>query len=294
MYWLEPGLDLAKGLRVLRTDAEVMRMCESAMKNDNTVHLYFDHPIDANPGIVDEDVVSDGSGESVYEINPSVDNVNEDKVTNKVIGETNERENKFVNEATFEVNELNKGVSVVVNEIVNEVVNEATIEVNELNKGVSSVMNEDVNEVNGDKDTKVAAAPEKGVKKADGDSGEAETINEDKHENNANDANEGDHFGTPIVDDLMPEPQPSGQRIVLGKDDEEPKVEVPNPNREDGDSGPEMYQYKSEELCSPPGSDDEEEPVFSQHNPNTPYGKITLEFNMEFETMDHFKAVVRK
>ncbi|RYR22603.1 hypothetical protein Ahy_B03g067911 [Arachis hypogaea] len=55
-----------------------------------------------------------------------------------------------------------------------------------------------------------------------------------------------------------------------------------------------MYQYESEELCSPPATDDEEEPVFSQHNPNTPYGKITLELNMEFETMEQFKAAVQK
>ncbi|RYR35698.1 hypothetical protein Ahy_A10g050825 [Arachis hypogaea] len=86
----------------------------------------------------------------------------------------------------------------------------------------------------------------------------------------------------------------SGQRIVPEKEDEAPRVEVPNPNREDGDSEPEMYQYESEELCSPPATDDEEEPVFPQHNPNTPYGKITLKLNMEFETMEQFKAAVQK
>ncbi|RYR10274.1 hypothetical protein Ahy_B05g078747 [Arachis hypogaea] len=297
----------------------VTEIHKSAMKNDNTVHLYFDHPIDANPEIVDEDMMSDGSSESVYEINPPVDNVNKDKVTNKVVDETNERENEVVNEATVEVNELNKGVSVVVNKIVNEVVNEATIEVNELNKGVSTVMNEDVNEINGDKDTEVASAPEKSVNKvrkrhprlplsglpqerragetgqAEGDFGKAEIVNEATHENNANDANEDNVTQTNEKTNTRknhPRPQPSGQRIVPEKDDEAPRVEVPNPNREDGDSGPEMYQYKSEELCSPPRSDDEEEPVFPQHNPNTPYEKITLELNMEFETMDHFKAAV--
>ncbi|RYR13993.1 hypothetical protein Ahy_B04g070689 isoform A [Arachis hypogaea] len=91
-----------------------------------------------------------------------------------------------------------------------------------------------------------------------------------------------------------PRPQPSGQRIVPGNEDEAPRVEVPNPNREDGDSEPEMYQYEFEELCSPPATDDEEETVFPQHNPNTPYGKITLELNMEFETMEQFKAAVQK
>ncbi|RYR15568.1 hypothetical protein Ahy_B04g072385 [Arachis hypogaea] len=55
-----------------------------------------------------------------------------------------------------------------------------------------------------------------------------------------------------------------------------------------------MYQYESDELFNPPGSDDEEEPVFPQYNPNTPFGKITLELNMEFETMEHFKATVQK
>ncbi|RYR56927.1 hypothetical protein Ahy_A05g022663 [Arachis hypogaea] len=58
-----------------------------------------------------------------------------------------------------------------------------------------------------------------------------------------------------------PRPQPSGQRIVPEKDDEAPRVEVPNPNKADGDMGPEMYQYESDELYSPPGSDDEDEPL---------------------------------
>ncbi|RYR17977.1 hypothetical protein Ahy_B03g062625 [Arachis hypogaea] len=98
VYWLEPGLDLGKGFRVLTTDAEVMRMCESAMKNDNTVHLYFDHPIDANPEIIDEKVVSDGNSDSVVEVNSSGDNVNEVEVTNKVDGQANEKENECVNE----------------------------------------------------------------------------------------------------------------------------------------------------------------------------------------------------
>ncbi|RYR50502.1 hypothetical protein Ahy_A07g037121 [Arachis hypogaea] len=323
-YWLEPGFDLDKGLRVLKTDAKVMRMCESAIKNNNTVHLYFDHPIDANPEILDDDVVSDGSSESVVEVNPPGD----------------ERKTEVVNEATGEVNQLNKALIVVVKEILNEVVIEEDVDVNESDKCESGVMNEDVNHGNGDKDIKEDAAPEKVVKKQrkrhprpppsglsqerraaeseqlEGNPREAKTTDDD----DAHVANEGANIEEPVVDELRPEepvtenavdtviqtnertntrrnhprPQPSGQRIVPGKDDEAPRVEVPNPNRADEDSGPEMYQYESDELYSPPGSDDEDEPVFSQHNPNTPFGKITLQLNMEFETMEHFKAAVQK
>ncbi|RYQ92698.1 hypothetical protein Ahy_B09g098913 [Arachis hypogaea] len=347
VYWLEPGLDLGKGLRVLRTDAEVMRMCESAMKNDNTVHLYFDHPIDANPEIIDEEVVSDGSSDSVVEVNPGGDNVNEVEQTNKVDGESNEKENEGVNETSGEINELNMALSVVVKENVNEVVNEATVDVNESNKGDSGAGEEAANNGNGEKDTDGASAPEKSVKKVkkrhprpppsglprerraaenevpESNPRKAEAVNEPTEETYAddvNDLNEGFDFGEPSVDEQSPEepvtenstenvtqtsertnarrnhprPQPSGQRIVPGKEDEAPRVEVPNPNREDSESEPNIYQYESEELCSPPVSDDEEEPVFSQHNPNTPYGKITLELNMEFETMDQFKAAVQK
>ncbi|RYR42633.1 hypothetical protein Ahy_A08g039095 [Arachis hypogaea] len=347
VYWLEPGLDLAKDLRVLRTDAEVMRMCESVMKNDNTVHLYFDHPIDINPEIIDEEIVFDGSSDSVVEVNLAGDNVNEVEVTNKVVGQANEKENKGVNETSGEVNELNMALSVVVKETVNEVVNEAIVDVNELNKGESGAMNEDVNDGNEEKDTEGASAPEKSAKKVrkrhprpppsglsrerraaeneqpESDPREAEAVNESTYKTNAddvNDPNEGSDFGEPVVDELRPEelvtenatdnvtqtnertntrrnhprPQPSGQRIVPENDDEAPRVEVPNPNREDGESELEMYQYESEELYSPPASDDEEELVFPQHNPNTPYEKITLELNMEFETMDHFKAAVQK
>ncbi|XP_057745666.1 uncharacterized protein LOC130963581 [Arachis stenosperma] len=323
VYWLGPGLDLGKGLRVLRTDAEVMRMCESAMKNDNTVHLYFDHPIDANPEILDEEVVSDGSSDSVVEVNPAGDNVNKVKITNKVDGQANEKENESVNETSGEVNELDMVLSVVVKENVNEVVNETTIDVNESNKGESDAEEEAANDGNMEKDTEGASAPEKPSKKVrkrhprpppsglprerraaenevpESNPREAEAVNEPTEETNADDVadlNEGSDFGEPFVDEQRadepvtesptdnvtqtsernnarrnhPRPQPSGQRIVPGKEDEAPRVEVPNPNREDGDSEPEMYQYESEELCSPPASDDEEEeatPTFVRGNP---------------------------
>ncbi|XP_020982199.2 uncharacterized protein LOC110273405 [Arachis duranensis] len=311
-----------------------MRMCESAIKNDNAVHLYFDHPIDVNPKIIDEEVVSDGSSDSMVEVNPGGDNVNE----------VNEKENEGVNETRAETNELNMALSVVVKETVKEVVNEATGDVNESNKGESGAREEAAND---EKGTEGASAPQMGVRKVrkrhprpsssglsrerraaenevpESDPRKAEAVNEPTYETNAddvNDSNEGSDFGEPVVGELRPEkpvtenstdnvtqttgrtntrrnhlrPQPSGQRIVPGKEDQAPRVEVPNPNREDGKSEPEMYQYEFEELCSPPASDDEEEPVFPQHNSNTPYGKITLELNMEFETMDQFKAAVQK
>ncbi|RYR15390.1 hypothetical protein Ahy_B04g072133 [Arachis hypogaea] len=349
VYWLEPGLELGKGLRVLRTDAEVMRMCESAMKNDNTVHLYFDHPIDANPEIIDEEVFSDGSSDSVVEVNPDGDSVKEDEVTNKVDGHANETENEGVNETSGEVNELEMGLSVAVKENMNDGVPEATVDVNESNKGESGAGEEAANDGNAEKDTEGASAPEKPAKKVrkrhprlapsglprerraaenegvnESNHGEAEAGNEPTEETNDDDVaglNGGSEFREPFVDEERaedpvtenptadnvtqtsgrdnarrnhPRPQPSGQRIVPENEDEAPWVEVPNPNREDGDSEPEMYQYEFEELCSPPATDDEEETVFPQHNPNTPYGKITLELNMEFETMEQFKAAVQK
>ncbi|RYR54837.1 hypothetical protein Ahy_A06g030100 [Arachis hypogaea] len=330
VYWLQPDLDLGKGLRVLRTDAEVMRMCESAMKNDNTVHLYFDHPIDANSEIIDEEVTSDGSSDSVVEVNPGGDNVNEVEVTNKVDGQANEKENEGVNESSGEVNELNMALSVVMKENVNEVVNDVTVDVNESNKGESGAGEEAANDGNEEKDTEGASAPEKRVKKVrkrhprpppsgltrerraaenevpESNPREAEAVNEpieETYADDVNDLNEGFDFGEPFVDEQGPEEpvteNPTGKFVVFfffvrGYEDEAPRVEVPNPNKEDGESEHEMYQYESEELCSPPASDDEEEPVFLQHNPNTPYGKITLELNMEFETMDQFKATVQK
>ncbi|QHN91972.1 uncharacterized protein DS421_17g579610 [Arachis hypogaea] len=54
VYWLEPGMDLANELRVLRRDADVAKLCDAALKNENRVHLYFEHPVDADPELVDE------------------------------------------------------------------------------------------------------------------------------------------------------------------------------------------------------------------------------------------------
>ncbi|XLR06803.1 hypothetical protein S83_034741 [Arachis hypogaea] len=215
-YWLEPGFELDQVLRVLRTDAEVMMMCESAIKNDNTVHLYFDHPIDANPEIIDDDVVSSGSSESVVEVNPPGD----------------ERETEVVSEKTGEVNQLSKALTVVVKKTLNEVVTEKGVDVNESEAGEGGVMNEDVNHRNGDKETEQPAAPEKVVKRVrkrhprpppsglsqerraaeseqpEGDPLEAETINEQTHERNDDDAhvaNEGANNEEPLVDEMRAE-----------------------------------------------------------------------------------------
>ncbi|RYR07831.1 hypothetical protein Ahy_B05g075295 [Arachis hypogaea] len=351
IYWLEPDLDLAKGMRVFRTNVEVMRMCKSAIKKDNTVYLCFDLLIDANPDIIEDDVVSNNSSESVYEINPPADNVHEYKVINKEVGDTNEKENEDV--------EVNKG-NEVVNEptvIVNEptiIVNERNIEVNELNEGTNSAMNEAVNEVNGNNEIGVASTPEKGLKKIrkrhprppsnglsqqkrNRESRQAKIVDKATYENDANDAdNEGaneDHnqnasynanksanINQPTLDKIMIEEVITENTtcklfyyvyldnffekccitvvkhvLSLHKlDKEAPRIEVPNLNREAGDNGSDMYEYESKELCSPSGSDDEAEAVFPQHNSYTLYEKITLELNMEFETMDHFKPAVQK
>ncbi|RYR46921.1 hypothetical protein Ahy_A07g032785 [Arachis hypogaea] len=59
VYWLEPGMDLANGLRVLRRDADVVKLCDAALRNENRVHLYFEHLVDADPEYVDEIEVYD-------------------------------------------------------------------------------------------------------------------------------------------------------------------------------------------------------------------------------------------
>ncbi|RYR12873.1 hypothetical protein Ahy_B04g070174 [Arachis hypogaea] len=90
-----------------------------------------------------------------------------------------------------------------------------------------------------------------------------------------------------------PRPPPSGQKILPPREENQaPRVVVPNQN--DPDGGPTEYQYQSEELQTPPGSDSEDEnPVFPQHNPDTKFGKIRLELGMEFGTMQQFKDEIR-
>ncbi|RYR54414.1 hypothetical protein Ahy_A06g029685 [Arachis hypogaea] len=55
VYWLEPGMDLANGLRVLGRDVDVVKMCDAAQRNKNRVHLYFEHPVDADPESANHD-----------------------------------------------------------------------------------------------------------------------------------------------------------------------------------------------------------------------------------------------
>ncbi|QHO47196.1 Isovaleryl-CoA dehydrogenase [Arachis hypogaea] len=47
VYWLEVGMDLAKGLRVLKRDSDVVKMCDATLKNKNRIHFYFEHLVNA-------------------------------------------------------------------------------------------------------------------------------------------------------------------------------------------------------------------------------------------------------
>ncbi|MED6217594.1 hypothetical protein PIB30_019185 [Stylosanthes scabra] len=71
-------------------------------------------------------------------------------------------------------------------------------------------------------------------------------------------------------------PAPTGQRILPGREEgDAPRIVVPRPNATGPNDEPDEYQYQSEELHSPPGSDNEDGPtVFPQHNPDTPYDRI--------------------
>ncbi|RYR65370.1 hypothetical protein Ahy_A03g011301 [Arachis hypogaea] len=52
-YWLEPGKEVDDGLRLLRVDMDVVRMYEAAMKNENKINVYTEHPVD-QPVVVEE------------------------------------------------------------------------------------------------------------------------------------------------------------------------------------------------------------------------------------------------
>ncbi|MED6195307.1 hypothetical protein PIB30_036679 [Stylosanthes scabra] len=56
---LEPWFDLARGLRLVRTDDDVVNMCESALMNERKAHLYFEHPVIANPDVIEPVEVED-------------------------------------------------------------------------------------------------------------------------------------------------------------------------------------------------------------------------------------------
>ncbi|RYR68148.1 hypothetical protein Ahy_A03g014617 [Arachis hypogaea] len=210
-------------------NVDVMRMCEITLKNDNIVHFYFDHPIDDNPDIIEEEVVFESSSESAYEINKPIDNVDDVAITNKKINETNGK----LNEDVVRVNEVNDGVTETIAKVNRsaENMNERIEKVNDEHDRVNGVVNEGVN----------------GVMNEEDDAQQAKNAN--KTRNHPREARE---------DELK------------------------------------MYQYESEELCSPPESDDKGKNVFLQHNPNTLYGQIALELNMDFETMELFKAAAIK
>ncbi|MED6139884.1 hypothetical protein PIB30_088106 [Stylosanthes scabra] len=53
VHWLEPRFDLARGLSMIRTDDDVVNMCEATLMNGRKIHLYFEHPVIANPDVIE-------------------------------------------------------------------------------------------------------------------------------------------------------------------------------------------------------------------------------------------------
>ncbi|MED6183200.1 hypothetical protein PIB30_035802 [Stylosanthes scabra] len=43
--WLEPGRELATGLRTIADDADLLEMCRLARDNNNKVHIYYEHVV---------------------------------------------------------------------------------------------------------------------------------------------------------------------------------------------------------------------------------------------------------
>ncbi|RYR36743.1 hypothetical protein Ahy_A09g041700 [Arachis hypogaea] len=54
VYLLEPGMDLVNGLHVLKRHVDVVKMCDTALRNEYRVHLYFKHLVDTDPEYVNE------------------------------------------------------------------------------------------------------------------------------------------------------------------------------------------------------------------------------------------------
>ncbi|MED6171220.1 hypothetical protein PIB30_038755 [Stylosanthes scabra] len=52
--WLEPGREIATGLRTIGTDRDLLEMCRLARENNNKVHIYYEHVV-SEPQ-VEEDV----------------------------------------------------------------------------------------------------------------------------------------------------------------------------------------------------------------------------------------------
>ncbi|RYQ82068.1 hypothetical protein Ahy_B10g100647 [Arachis hypogaea] len=296
VYWLESGMYLANGLRVLKRDADVVKLCDAALKNKNRVHLYFEHPVDADPELVD-----------IVEGPPSEDQKNHDQDLPQndehggpddivVDGAISEIQETHQDDPTqYEEQQQQEGESVLSNggndqsekgdvgtDNVPIETEAATVENEAPNLGSNQVTQVEPEE--GQSQRQEAEGRGRKHRKKHGrlqPSGRAQPDAED----NGDELPGRRHH---------PRPPPSGQKILPPREENQaPRVVVPNQN--DPDGGPTEYQYQYEELQTPPSSDSEDEnPVFPQHNPDTKFGKIRLELGMEFGTMQQFKDAVRK
>ncbi|QHN94000.1 uncharacterized protein DS421_17g597510 [Arachis hypogaea] len=302
VYWLEPGMDLANGLRVLRRDADVVKMCDAALRNENRVHLYFEHPVDMDPEYVEMPCLEDqenhdqepqqneeeeGSEHTEVEGGPLFNEANEQEDPPQHKEQQQQEDELTLNKRGYDEplpeeagteNLSNQGqAGTTENEALNEGDNQQThVEDHERPSNP-----EEVNGRGRKRRKKHARPPPFGRDQP------APENNSEGH------ADEGASCGVQGRR-IHRRPRPSGQRILPPREENQaPRVVVPNPN--DIDEEPTEYQYHSEELHTPPGSDSEDENlVFPQYNPDTKFGKIRLELGMEFGTMQQFKDAVRK
>ncbi|RYR38541.1 hypothetical protein Ahy_A09g043590 [Arachis hypogaea] len=263
VYWLEPEMDLANGLRVLRRDDDVVKLCDAALKNKNRVHLYFEHPVDADPELVD-----------VVEGPPSEDQQNHDQDLPQndehggpddivVDGAISEIQATHQDDPTqYEEQQQQEGESVLSNGG-NDQSEKGDVGTDNvpIETEAATVENEAPN-LGSNHETQ--AEPEEGQSQRQ----EAEGRGRKRRKKHGRPQPSG--RAQPDAQDNgdelpgrrhHPRPPPSGQKILpLREENQAPRVVVPNQN--DPDGGPTEYQYQSEELQTPPGSDSEDENPF--------------------------------
>ncbi|RYR72487.1 hypothetical protein Ahy_A02g006714 [Arachis hypogaea] len=91
-------------------------------------------------------------------------------------------------------------------------------------------------------------------------------------------------------------PPPTGQSFILNPDpDKPPSIYVSVDVEEFLDENVGYHSYEFEELRSIASDEDADQPlVFPQSNADAPVSQVQLELGMEFETLSHFRNVVRK
>ncbi|RYR46354.1 hypothetical protein Ahy_A07g032087 [Arachis hypogaea] len=326
-YWLVPRMELNGGLKLLRSDKNIIEMYEAALRNDSRICVYTEHPISL-PEVVEEgdgNVASPSKGRKKICAKKTL-TPRKKKVTKMANTTDHPKAQPTTQSGTRPNSQLNQQPNIQPNAQPKTQARTSLSQGKNFLSQPTSTMRQSSNPIQQQEVTNTlnsqhnsssqpfhaapTTTPEILTQYIPQAYNEPQSEPYDVHDSDSitqpqpppSSSQNAEHNQGPSQHEVREaakkqnrrstsRPEPTGQTFKQNPDPKKaPSIFVPVDEAEEySDPEPGLHCYESEELQSCADSDEEQSEVFPQGNADTPVGQVRLEVGMEFESLEQFK-----